>query len=316
MSKQNSFHAFTEPVDISTVHDQALSTVDTLIVFDWDDTLMPSAFLSQHRLTLNSRPEHVIEKVGSLLTEHTKSVVKLLELALKFGPVTILTNAETGWVQLSAHLFMPDILPTLDKLTILSARSTYEPKVPNDPMRWKYNAFKSRISAILPYNDVHSRNTHMRQVLSFGDSHVEREAVRSVCRGHQHLRCKSVKFAERPSVIQLMRQVDLVTECFRYIYESKIDLDLQLNVTVKHQHGEIMHDNSHTTHNHPPSDGTESKAMYDTKKHHHTHQPHSIIDNTEKAEHNVGHKDAIETPGSRHTHPITIPHRHSKTTFV
>ena len=62
----------------------------------------------------------------------------MLNLALEYGPVTVVTNAETGWVQLSAHKFIPLVVPILSKLTIISARSTYEPMFPGSPLKWKY----------------------------------------------------------------------------------------------------------------------------------------------------------------------------------
>ena len=42
------------------------------------------------------------------------------------------------------------------------------------------------------------------------------------------MKTKSVKFAERPSMEQLRRQVELVTNCFQYIYLHEGDLDLQV----------------------------------------------------------------------------------------
>ena len=71
-----------------------------------------------------------------------------------------------------------------------------------------------------------------KNIISFGDSHVEREAVRAVTRGFPNTRCKSVKFAERPSMEQLRRQIELVTNCFQYIHHHDGDLDLQLTVTI------------------------------------------------------------------------------------
>jgi len=96
-----------------------------------------------------------------------------------------------------------------------------------------------------------------KNVLSFGDSHVEREAVRACTRGMPNTRTKSVKFAERPSVEQLRRQIELVTNCFGYIFSHEGDLDLQLTVTVNGNAG-----NTNTAANQKASDGTESKAMY------------------------------------------------------
>jgi hypothetical protein len=72
-------------------------------------------------------------------------------------------------------------------------------------------------------------------VISFGDSHVEREAVRAVTRGLPNTKTKSVKFAEKPSMEQLRRQLELVTNCFQYIFGHEGDLDLQLTVTVNNR---------------------------------------------------------------------------------
>jgi hypothetical protein len=63
-------------------------------------------------------------------------------------------------------------------------------------------------------------------------------------------RTKSVKFAERPSVEQLRRQVELVSNCFHYIHTHDGDLDLQLTVTV----------NAATPPSESDTDGTESTS--------------------------------------------------------
>jgi len=57
----------------------------------------------------------------------------------------------------------------------------------------------------------------------------------SMCCVHSGLsnsRTKSVKFAERPTLEQLRRQIELVSNCFHYIHTHDGDLDLQLTVTV------------------------------------------------------------------------------------
>ena len=69
-------------------------------------------------------------------------------------------------------------------------------------------------------------------MISLGDSHVEREAVRAATRGMTNTHCKSVKFSERTDCVQLRRQVELVTRCFSYIATHDAELDLQLTVSV------------------------------------------------------------------------------------
>lgn len=205
---------------------------DTVIIFDWDDTLLASSFLSSRGYRLDSEMEktHEHEQVEQQLRELEAAVTSLLTLALTYGAVHVVTNAETGWVQLSAQKFMPGLVPLLSKVTVLSARSTYEPMHPDSPLKWKFFAFQEKLA--LHYGMDYKPSGPKKNVISFGDSHVEREAVRAVTRSMAATRCKSVKFAERPSTEQLRRQLELVTNCFHYIHHHDGDLDLQLTVTV------------------------------------------------------------------------------------
>jgi hypothetical protein len=199
-----------------------------LIIFDWDDTLLASSYLSSKGHRLDSDYE-LSEEVESGLRLLEQSVINALTLALKYGDVHIVTNAETGWVQLSAQKWMPNVVPYLQKVTVISARSTYESKYPASPFQWKYQAMHNTIHTRMRALDTSSKQVH---VISLGDSHVEREAVRAVTLSMENVRCKSVKFAEHPTVEQLRRQLDLVTNCFQYVYTCTGNLDLMLSLTV------------------------------------------------------------------------------------
>jgi len=199
-----------------------ISKETTVIFVDWDDTLLCSSFLSGAGYRLDS----VMEGTSTLdkeLKDLETSVISLLRLAMSFGDVHVVTNAETGWVQLSAKKFLPGVVPLLDRIKVLSARSTYESMFPDSPIKWKYCAFQERLNA---------DSKSPKNVISFGDSHVEREAIRAVTRGLSNTKTKSVKFAEKPSMEQLRRQLELVVNCFQYIHGHESDLDLQLTVTV------------------------------------------------------------------------------------
>jgi len=244
---------------------------DTLIVFDWDDTLLCSYWLSSRGLRLDSDPAKV-SALSAELTELSHSIIAVLNLALSYGPVTVITNAETGWVQLSCQKFIPLVLPMLPKLTIISARSTYESMFGGAPLKWKYYAFQERIQSMASSVPGSAASSKEKNVLSFGDSHVEREAVRACTRGMLNTKTKSVKFSERPSVEQLRRQIELVTNCFGYIHNHDGDLDLQLTVTVNTNGGQQpgaanaavanKETGAATAGAKQSSDGTESKAMY------------------------------------------------------
>jgi hypothetical protein len=219
---------------------------ETVIIFDWDDTLLASSFLSGKGYRLDTEMEKCAE-MDQQLRELEQSVITVITLALSFGEVHVITNAETGWVQLSAQKFIPGVVPLLSKVKVLSARSTYESMFPESPLKWKFYAFQEKLSSLF------AECKTSKNIISFGDSHVEREAVRAVTRGLPNTRTKSVKFAERPSMEQLRRQIELVTNCFQYIHNHEGDLDLQLTVTVNVQPNQQQQQQmSHVPEQHQP----------------------------------------------------------------
>jgi len=211
--------------DIVPMKENTPPLTRTVIFLDWDDTLLCSSVLSNQGIKLDSDMQSAVDLVQQL-EELSDYVISVLNVAMSFGSVYIVTNGETGWVQLSAQKFLPSVVPTLEKLRILSARSTFEALYPDSPMKWKFHAFQESLSQ--EYTDSHC----IKNVLSFGDSHAEREAIRLVTRGLPNTRTKSIKFAERPTIEQLQRQLELVSNCFQYISNHEEDLDLCMSLSV------------------------------------------------------------------------------------
>ena len=121
---------------------------ETIIVFDWDDTLLASSFLSSKGYRLDTDKSRLVDVEGGL-RDLEQAIIAVITLALQYGEVHIVTNAETGWVQLSAAKFIPAVVPLLHRVSILSARSTYEGRYPDAPLKWK--------SATTPH--THSNHT-------------------------------------------------------------------------------------------------------------------------------------------------------------
>lgn len=221
---------------------------ETVLLLDWDDTLLCSSFLQANSFKLDSTlydlnrelqetdPLVVREQreVALQLRELETCVVTLLRQATASTTRTVIvTNAEHGWVQLSAAKFLPGVVELLDRVTVISARSTFEPLFPGAPLKWKYFAFHEiLVGSGFFGRDGTGRASVEKHVISLGDSHVEREAVRAVCKSVPATRTKSVKFTERPTIEQLRRQLELVNQCFNYITTHDADLDLQLTVTL------------------------------------------------------------------------------------
>ena len=214
-----------------------------VIIFDWDDTLLASSWLARNRMTLDE-PHIVPSFVTKPMSELGASVCTLLTAALERGPVVIITNAETGWVEMSAHKFMPEVLPLLRKVRVISARSTYESQFPDSPSDWKVAAFTQELTASFGTAKAirgMRRAAPRRAVISFGDSVYERTAVHAAAtrlKSTFNVVTKSVKFVERPSVEQVRRQVDLVAGCLHDICTHAGNLDLMLTIQLLEQHVE------------------------------------------------------------------------------
>lgn len=104
-----------------------LKPEQTIILFDWDDTLCPSNWIRENRPTLSFfKPAPTDEKFQRPLRELSKHVEAVLKLALKMGKVVIVTNAMEPWVETSCRNFLPTILPYVLEIPVIYARSIFD----------------------------------------------------------------------------------------------------------------------------------------------------------------------------------------------
>lgn len=202
---------------------------------------MASSFVDRSKLI------HV-ESFASLPVQTQHQFAKLEEAvgqclceAAKLGHVIIITNAETGWVEYSSKRFMPRLLPLLERIRVVSARSTYERFYPGAPLCWKAAAFAHEANQLFnaeasthsaaPASDTASPST--REIISFGDSNEERTAVK-IASGQLGAVAKSVKFCESPNPEQLVKQVEVVTSWLQWLVGNRTELDLMLKSSDGH----------------------------------------------------------------------------------
>jgi len=99
----------------------------TIILFDWDDTLCPSNWIRENRPALSFfRPAPTEERFQVPLLELQKQVEAVLKLALKMGKVLIVTNAMDPWVETSCRNFLPYLLPIVKTIPVIYARSVFD----------------------------------------------------------------------------------------------------------------------------------------------------------------------------------------------
>ena len=133
--------------------------------------------------------------------------------------VIIITNAETGWVEESCQEYLPKIWPIISKIKIVSAYDLYI-KTVDCPFKWKELAFKNEIELYIKDNE-----TNLRNIVSIGDAEYERLAIRKLS-----LSChiKSIKLSEKPNLVLLKHQLDIMTKNISKIIDENNSLDLML----------------------------------------------------------------------------------------
>ena len=196
---------------------------NSIIIFDWDDTLLPTSFLTPGGY-FNEDIE-LSESDQEKLTKLEQSVLTLLNEAVEKGNVYIITNAGNGWVEYSAKRFYPSIIGVLSKLKIISARGEYEKLYPGNSRQWKIQAFLN----LLKYVDVKL----VTNIICIGDSLFEMEAGRILASKFTEAFIKTIKFREAPKLDELLKQLKLVCVQFGSIYSSIKNLTIRVEKKKK-----------------------------------------------------------------------------------
>jgi len=200
------------------------SMEETVFVFDWDDTVLPSSWVQSQGLRLDDssqvQPWH-----REQLTTIANIAAQTLQKAKQHGTVVLVTNAQRGWIELSCAKFLPTLAPLLEDLKLVSARTTYESVEVTSPLEWKLHAFEDEIQSNYGIDKLMSPAAR-KNCLSLGDSLHEREALLKATGKLASCRAKSLKFVERPDISQLCEQHSLVVSCFEKIVHHDGDLDL------------------------------------------------------------------------------------------
>jgi phosphoglycolate phosphatase-like HAD superfamily hydrolase len=167
----------------------------TSIIFDWDDTLLCTSYLSTSQQSPGG-------KTSDLLLAIAQAGRRLLETAQQLGQVFIVTNAMINWVDYSARKWVPELLPVLDGIQVISAREKYEARYPRTIGEWKLQTFlevQRRLGSEAVTNFV-----------SVGDSVFELEAATAIGRMFPQAIIKTVKFREEPTPKELLRELELM----------------------------------------------------------------------------------------------------------
>lgn len=154
----------------------------TVIIFDWDDTLLCTSFLNPKGYV--DTDKILCPVIESNLKKLEDSVEKLLKLAISLGKTYIITNAQGGWVEYSSQLYMPRVYQILDDIKIISAREKFE-KYHATMHEWKVQAF------MLTEEDL--EENAVTNLVALGDSIIEMEAAAHLAKRFSQARIKQLK---------------------------------------------------------------------------------------------------------------------------
>jgi hypothetical protein len=231
---------------------------NTMIVFDWDDTLFPYHWLTVNGVNFEiiSVPSKIVEEMGRF----SHLICQILMKAMAIGQVYIITNAQEGWVEATASVFMPNVYSLLQDrsmdnyIRIVSARRHQERLQPDSPETWKIETFRTVILKFFDGVESHQKKSIWaesgevvemdnkcakgplcRNVLSIGDSTNERLAInemreydRNTESSHFYL-LKNVKLNDFPTMESLRIQLQVVSNYLEFFSSFNSDLDLMLS---------------------------------------------------------------------------------------
>lgn len=172
---------------------------NTIIFFDWDDTLFPT-FANKYKKCgkISDNQYNKIEQ----------SIYKLFTSANKIGEYYILTNGAEKWVKYCISEYLP-LLQDID-IKILSARDKYKNKFPNNIEYWKF----------FTLNDFFKdRNIDKLKIISIGDSPNDKETFTYFSK-KMDIELKFIKFSEQLCVDELLLQQKYILNNFDNL-ESK-----------------------------------------------------------------------------------------------
>lgn len=194
-----------------------MTTNNTLIIYDWDDTLFPTTWLFKNSININIIAD--TQKYKLYFNELDNILYQLLYKSIDLGKVIIVTNAMKEWILMSKKI-LPKTSQLIDNnIEIISAREIFDKKYSMED--WKKNVFQYIITRYVLWAN---------QIISFGDAMYEYNAIVSlnkVIKKNTYL--KIIKLMSTPNFDDLIDQLSVISKSINDIYETKNHLDLRFD---------------------------------------------------------------------------------------
>jgi hypothetical protein len=236
----------------------------TLIIFDWDDTIFPTHWFKQERKAAKTKNKPLSQDDGRILEELCTAVIELINLSMEVGHPVMITNARRPWVDLSSWKVFknPSLTKVLKDVPILYATEFVDLKnTPQDVeelkkslaakghdfensskeeadqaisaaflTQTKAKAMKEALTAFYASYEKQS----WKNIVTLGDAHFEHDAIKKVVEERpEHMqgkrcRVKTMKFIEAPTLEGILNEVRIATRWISKIcdLDDCVDIDM------------------------------------------------------------------------------------------
>lgn len=213
--------------------------LNALVVLDWDDTLFPTSWSAR-----------AFPSSGAEYSEIAKAAVALLRTARSVGDVAIVTLAREGWVaECLERMGNAELSAEVASVRVICARSVAEkvgvwprrnePSQASCPLGALLNslAWEPELRAQLVVAKMTAIRSAMkegcRQVISIGDSDLERWAVHDLQFADDSLAgvlVKTIKFPEELSSVNLVEMLQSSKNLLDRFVRMNVEMDVDLRI--------------------------------------------------------------------------------------
>ena len=207
----------------SNINNVVKRKYNSLIFFDWDDTLLCSSFLIDNSQKENNK--NILNQTNKnsykyYMNNLENIVYNLLQTSINYGDTYIITNASKNWVIYSSFKYFPKVIQLFNKIRIISARDAYENQFPNQTKFWKLASF-------IDIANLYNKNL-VTNIISIGDSSIENEAAFKLSCLFSECYIKTIKFQEEPNPNHLLKQLKLVLKKFNFLHSAVRNISIKI----------------------------------------------------------------------------------------
>ena len=210
--------------NINWEKDKKRKLFNSIIIFDWDNTLLNTSIISKYGLYSEMKKYPINDLIQISLSEIL--IYELFEKSFKKGDTYIITNSEKGWVEYSCKKFYPNFYPLLSKITIISSRK-YKKIHPKNFFMWKIETLDNFI------NDYNYDSDLPTNIISIGDSFGDINASKRLKNQFKTCFIKTIKFIEYPKIIDLQKELVLLINKFDYLISKCKNWNIKVEKIIK-----------------------------------------------------------------------------------